>query len=494
MGRATWLFAPVRTCAAHLIPLVERPAGSWSERFLDMAVVAPDDAALRAQLAAATMRLVSPLQTYVERRFDGAAGPDWLDRQRIDLAARTTEMLGAVLIHGPKAAQARLTETEWDAAGAEGYGFTSGGEDGVRAALAELVARFRARGVFGGPQAAFGALFAWLQFGRRAAERGPIESVVRDYVLDTFAVAPGTKLFGQVVAERRRHSIGSLARQHRLNRKTLNRALVMTGLIEGGDPDRVDDTLSVEAAAGERLAARLHGAVPSSQLPKRLECSRTEAEAILRSGLLPRIGHGQPGSKVLLNMISTADVEALLSRLSRVGTSVDEPSAGMCDLAKAARRVGYPSDDILRVVLDGRASQVERIRERRGVRALQVDPAEVKRVLTERCRPSGLTMAEAGRALGLSATAARHLADARGRDGRPLLETQLSAGRNGARVRSTTIDAVDRFKAEHVDLAALAAERGVPKRRLLAQLAAAGVAPILPRVRLEKYVFRRTDL
>ena len=65
-----------------------------------MGVVAPADADLEALVAAAPRREVSPLQTYVETRLDGGAGPAWLDGQDVEQASKTCEMLGAALLFG----------------------------------------------------------------------------------------------------------------------------------------------------------------------------------------------------------------------------------------------------------------------------------------------------------------------------------------------------------------------------------------------------------
>jgi hypothetical protein len=153
VGRVNWLFEPVRTCPVHEVPLVRRACSTYAERFQDMELVAPDDATLQQMVAQAAHRPVSPLQAYVEQRFDGAAGPAWLDGQEIDQASRACEMLGAVLLFGTHVDLPDLSEDQWDAAGAEGFGFAARGGAGVREALDVLAARFRTGPRNGGPRA-----------------------------------------------------------------------------------------------------------------------------------------------------------------------------------------------------------------------------------------------------------------------------------------------------------------------------------------------------
>jgi hypothetical protein len=257
-----------------------------------MELVAPDDATLRAMATEALRRPVSALQSYVERRLDGATGPAWLDGQAIDQAARACEMLGAVLLHGPKVDLPALSEDHWDAAGAEGFAFASRGEKGLREAFDSILSRFRTEALKGGPQAAFGRLYQWLQFNRGAKDRGPIRQALREHILDTMAVEPGTVLLGTVVGTRRRHSVASLAKASGLHPKTLNRALMNSGLIPDGDPDRVDGP-SERGGGGGRAPRGAHqaldhcsrdpGSISTATGPRR-RCSSTAASSAGSAG------------------------------------------------------------------------------------------------------------------------------------------------------------------------------------------------------------------
>lgn len=164
VGRVNWLFSPIRTCPVHGIPLCRTAHQSYAERFQDMALVAPDDATLSRLVDAAETRPVSPLQRYVEERFEGKSGPAWLDGQQIDFGTRAAEMIGACLLHGAHVDLPALSEDQWDAAGAVGFEHAAGGEGGIRSALAELLQRMRRDDLKGGPQAAFGRLFQWQPF------------------------------------------------------------------------------------------------------------------------------------------------------------------------------------------------------------------------------------------------------------------------------------------------------------------------------------------
>jgi DNA-binding phage protein len=494
VGRINWLFAPVRACRIHRIPLVRQECTSYAEQFQDMGLVAPGDALLQAMVAQSPTRDVSPLQTYVERRLDGAIGPAWLDGQAIDQAARACEMLGAIVRHGPKVELPGLSEDQWDAAGAEGFAFTARGAEGVREALDRILVRFRDETLKGGPQAAFGRLYQWLQFNRDGKDRGPIRGVLRDHILDSMAIEPGANLLGAVVETRRRHSVASLAKASGIHPKTLNRALVQSCLMPEGDPARVDGRLSVEAEAGERLAARLKRSIPVLRIPSYLNCNRTQAEMLVRHGFVGRILPGEPGSKTMLNMVALDDLDAFHARLVARACAVDQASAGMADIVETARISRWPVVDIVSLILDGGVSYVEALASEKGFRAIQLNPVEVGNILNARQARGRLSLHDAAARLGYPPTGIRALMTRPDRDGRPFLKGEISRNGHGAERHFFRREAVERFAAAHVEFAEIALERGFSQKALGKELRAAGVDPILPRAKLNKLVYRRADV
>ena len=491
VGRANWLFSPVRTCLVHGIALCRTAAATLAERFQDMDVVAPADADLLAIAAAAPRREVSPLQVWFETRLNGGAGPAWLDGQEVEQASKTCEMLGAALLFGADVSVRALTEDDLDAAGAAGFPFAARGEEGVREALVELHHRFRESGLRGGHQVMFGIIYRWLQFHRSGKAKGPVEEVVREYILETTAVEPGTELFGRTVRTRRRHTVPSLAKQSRLHPKTLNRALVTGGVLPEGDADRVDGLLSFDAAAGEALAERILGSVPVAQIPKLIGCNRRQAEMLSRDGLL---GGSGSACGTMLNMPAAVDLKSFMDRFLGSATLVPRRGSGMTDVISAAKVSRRPVIEIIRLLLNGDLQRVERDHARPEFRAVLVDPEEVRRVLETRQALGRLTIGEAAARLRLRTGGVRALMSARDRDGRPFLTAVTE--KNGAGAPRHFFDAPDleRYAAAHADLEEISKKKGVVPKILRGQLSAAGIEPILPRAKLDRYVYRRADL
>ena len=494
VGRIAWFFAPVRTCGRHRIPLVRHKTRCFEEKFQNMALVAPDDAARADLVRAAPERNPSPLQTYVEGRFAGETGPAWLDGQTIEQAARASEMLGACLLHGATVNLPGLTEDDWDAAGAAGFAHTSLGIGGVRAAFDRLRDRALAEDTRGGPQAVFGRLYQWIQFKRGRKSRGPIEDALRDYILDHFPIEPGTKLFGVPVLWRRCHSVATLAKQSGVHPKTGNRALVLAGLIPSGDPDRINPGAVVEAREAEALIDTIRNSIPISAIPDWLNCHRTQAQALVQSGLLKSIVADDRAGISILQNVPIAELHRFLDRFRARATRVAEPGAGMMTVIEASEIARWPTIDIVRLVLEGRLSRIELLPEDRKFKSVLVDPREVKRVLDRDQAMDRLSIEAVAKRLRLTNWAVRTLMSETDRDGRPFLANVTETNSKGAAREYFDVAEIERFETEHVDLAGLAKELGVHPRKLPVRLAERGIEPILPRVRLDRFFYRRADL
>ena len=494
VGRVNWLFSPVRTCPIHRVPLYRAAHQSYAERYQDMALVAPDDPGLETLVADATAREVSPLQAYVASRLEGELGPAWLDDQQVDLGTRATEMLGACLLFGAHVDLPTLSEDQWDAAGAAGFELTARGEEGIREGLGEMLHRLRQKEGKGGPQKAFGRLFQWVQFNKGSKPRGPIREVLRDFILDTMSIEPGSRLFREIVATRRRHSVASLAKQKGLHKKTLNRALVMTGLMPDGDPDRIDGLLTVDAEFGERLADQMIASIPVVEMPTYLNCNRRQAEMLVQHGLLKRIGDGGAVPNTILNLVPVADLDDFLVRIRAIGVPVDQPSDGMANILAASELVRWPVIDIVRLVLDRGLSRIELMPAPLKFKSVLVDPDELLAALKSRQAQGRLSVAEAAAKLKTDPWCVRSLMTNLDRDGAPFLPALVVTNAKGVGRPYFCANDLDRYTGAHVDLKDLAEWRHVSAKVLRKQLSDMGIEPILPRPKLNKLVYRRADL
>lgn len=492
VGRMIWRFAPVRTCPRHQIPLVRRPNVHYAERFQWMDVVAPSGEELGAQLSKLSTRAPSPLQTYVDRRLHGENGPCWLDAQDISQAVRATEMLGAVVAFGRQVNLASLTDADWDYAGAVGFEYTSRGLAGIHACLAEHLRSFQERRSNGGPQAAFGRLYEWLQFNRSKVDPGPIRDVLREFILGNMAVETGARLMGVTVSQRRMHSVSSLAHSSGLHILTLHRALIQSGLASSAGPDHYQGNLTVDAEAGEALAQRIVGSVSISEIPKYLNCNSPQAKGLVKSGLVEQVGLGDGRATGVLKNVTCASLDAFLERFTRVGRKVERASAGMMNLIDASPMVRWPVMDLVALVLENRLHSIELLSPELKFKSVLINPQEAKSKLLAHQKDNVIDAVQVRRRLGLCGIS--KLATAADRDGRPFLNSITRINSKRKPVRFFEVHEIERFENTYIQLSKITAMCGRSCMVMKAELDARGIDPIMPRNFLGRYVYRRSDL
>ena len=346
----------------------------------------------------------------------------------------------------------------------------------------------------GGPQAVFGRLYQSLQFNKSKSDPGPIRDVLRRHILDTMAIPAGTKLFGKEVERRHRHSITSLSKATGLNVKTLKNALSSAGFLDGHDADKRDEWASFDAAKGEAFAHRIRNSIPINNIPGYINCNRTQAEMLVRQGIIPKLIPDKVGAGGMLTNVATEDLDEFLRRLRATGQPVKTPGAGMMDTIAASEIARQTVTDIVRLMLDGHLSRIEILSGDLKFRSALVDPQEVRQVAAEIENARGLTPAEVATRLGIDHAGVAHLRDARDPDGHSLLPAiETSNARGTIRYRYSD-DAVARFAACHVSLPDLAKERGLSARAMAKRLRDLNIEPIMSRDRLQAAIYRRADL
>ncbi|AXQ95515.1 TniQ family protein [Cereibacter azotoformans] len=491
-GRLTWMLRPVRTCPDHGLPLIERCRDVWDDLCHELPVLVPETGnALPALTAGLEVRAPSGLQDYLVARLAGKSGPDWLDGQSIEQAARATEMLGALIEFGPKRSLRDLTSDDWDRAGRSGWAWTSRGVGGIREALKMVQDGFEDRQGSSGPQNVFGHLYKWLAFNKNRKDFGPIREVLREHIFDTMEVKPGQEILGEVLPVRRRHSVYSLAREFAIHPKTMRNLLQARGAIGMDLANRPDSLVTVEAAEGERLAISVKNSVSVIDLPEMLNTSRPQAKALIDSGLLKPIGGGEVEIGRMRCAIDRRDVETLLADLERRLPVMEGEREGMHGIARAAEHSRVSVDVILPKLLDGTLRRVGRVPAVDGLAAVRLDPDELTPFAQK--RPRGCSHTDAFRLLKLPFRIGQALmAD---RPGGALLRSH----RVPASAWSLTgiwlmPEDVEAFRTEYATHGNLCSETGLHHQEVTRRLQRLGVPTAVDPGEIGTRVYRRADL
>lgn len=493
VGRLLWRIEPIRCCARHSIVLVRRKNVRYSEKFQNMEHVAPDDTALAGIVSGAEKMQPSDLQVYVENRLRGFAGPRWLDDQQIDQAARACEMLGIVMTAGTHIDLRGLSSSERIIAEQVGFSYASRGPVGVKEALRVLLETAVDKGSRGGPQHVFGRFYQWLQFNKNVRSAGPIQGIVREFILDNFAIEAGTNLFGENVNVQVKHSVSSLARKTGEHPKTVHRAAVLTGLIQG-NTERTNRNQVFDAAAGEALVSKIQNSLSTVALPKYLNCNRTQAEQLVRTGVIPCIFEGLKQRAGVLNNVGIADADAFLERLMFTAKKVEAASEGMVGIVVASEIARCPVIDIIQGILDAKFGQVEILDPSLKFRSVLVNPAQVRKALVPNSIGGLISVGQAAEYLNMKTDQVIALARVFDESGKLILSEHFLTNGKGAKRPYFDYNEVVDFAERHVSLAVFTKDIECGAKSAKGQLDAQGVQPIAHRVGLGGFYYRRADL
>ena len=493
VGRIHWRIEHVRTCEQHGIALVRRKHANNSEKFQRMDAVAPPDEELAVIASEAAPQRLSDLQVYLMDSLAGAKGPLWLDSQPIDLAARACEMLGIILTAGTHVNLKTLPDTAWNEAGNVGFGYACRGEEGIMEALQLAFDRFESAGVRGGPQKVLGRLYQWLQFSKNDKPTGPIREIVRDFILDHFPIAKGVELFGEPVDRQRVHSAQSLSEKTGVHHKTIYRAVVLAGLVDG-DPDHPSSTKVFDAVEGEALMERIRTSIPQKHLTDYLNCNRVQAEQLVRTGIIPRLLPDAAGVKGVLKQIAQEDADDFLSRFLGAATLVESPSESVMDVVSAAEISRWPVVDIVNGILGGLFDTVEITDQDLKFKGVLVDPMEVRETLSREQAQGRVGLDEAARIIGMPRHGLSAVAKIRKSDGTPYVTEHFVENSKGARTRLFAVEELRAFLREHVSLTEIAAKEHFSVKVMKMKMDGRGAVPLTPKYELGRVWYRKADV
>ena len=488
-----WLLRPVVICARHRVVLAELPAPDAVKAFDLQKLIAEQDFKLPKTPQDGTTD-PGPLQTYVEDRLWGTkTAAAWLDGQGIAPSSKACEMLGALVEGGPGAPIGSYSELDWARAGDTGFQICSRGPEAILNVLGQLRIRAGRSSGRAGPQAAYGFLFNWLNCTQRSKDFGPLRQIVRDAIVDNFAIGPGEIILGEEISQRRVHSVNSLVAATGINRFRLYRVMRKTGII----PETADTVAFNQwvfpAHEGERLITRIQNSIPLNQVKHALGCSTTQAEQLAQHGLITSvvpISEGRVG--LTRGHFNRNDLSALLTEvlLHTVVTEVEEE--GYIDLTAAARPLSSTAE-ILRWHLDGKLTATRLLSGTPRLDHLRFNKVAVRALVTERRSPDLRRLTSVAIILGIRLDAVKRLIAPQ--NGGPWLakaSAHLCAELDGGAYVS--LAEIERFLAEYATLAVIARQVGIHACAVKRLLRQRNIQPRFDPVWLGSHIYRQSDV
>jgi TniQ len=473
-GRAIWQIDAIKTCPVHLTPLVEIADDMTTSTIHEfthyVASVLPNLSKLVDQ---AVHRDLTGLEDYVLARLDGAKATPFLDSLALFVAIKLCEMLGAVELFGRVANLRRFSDEQWRLAGAAGFAIAAGGASAISAFLSRLQASFdySRRGGTEGPQALYGRIYQWLEFGAADAAYNPVRDVIGRHIRDHLPLGPGDTVFGQPVESRTLHSIRTLSLEAQVHAKRLRKLLRAAG-ITGDHQDHLADANVIFASGkASSVITRAKGAMSLPAAGEYLNAPRVHRALLVQAGfLVPCLSAAGFGA---VDQFAVADLDEFLKRLLDGAEEVKKPRSGQVDIAGAAKRANCKAAEIVRLIFDKKLKWVGHMAGVDGYLSVLVDLEEI-RSLTRGKDHGGLTPYQVACTLGATDRVARMLI----KHGHLKTVSTINPI-NRCPQRVVMPEEVERFQRQYVSLFALAKERGRHFRKLKQELDASGAKPAL---------------
>jgi hypothetical protein len=471
-GRAIWQIDAIKSCPVHQSALVEI-ADDMSPTTLHEFThhVAPVLLNLAILADQAVDRKLTGLENYVLARLDGVQEAPFLDSQVLFVAIKLCEMLGAVELFGRTANLRRLSDEQWRLAGAAGFVIAAGGAPAISGVLGRLQATFdySRRGGTEGPQALYGRIYQWLEFGAEDAAYDPVRDVIGRHIRDHLPLGPGDTVFGEPVIIRTLHSVRSLSLEAQVHPKRLRKLLRASGIIGEAQDHLADANVIFASGEASSVITRAKGAMSLPAAGEYLNAPRVHRALLVQAGfLVPCLSAAGFGA---VDQFAVTDLDEFLRRLLDGAEEVKKPKAGQVDIPAAAKRANCKAAEIVRLILDKKLKWVGRLSGVDGYLSVLVEPEEI-RGLVRGDDHGGLTPYQVAGALGTTDRVARALI----KHGHLKTVSTIHPVNRCPQVVVMPAE-VERFQKKYVSLFGLAKERGRHFRKLKQELDANGVKP-----------------
>jgi hypothetical protein len=314
-----------------------------------------------------------------------------------------------------------------------------------------------------------------------------VRDLVSHFIRTRFPVGPGDVVFGKPVERRTLHSVRTLAVETKLHPKRLRKLLGVAGTLPTDADGLADGNCLFDAEKGS-LAAREAAAATLSvrKAGEYLNAPRVQRDRLYRAGLIvPRVRGADHGAA---DQFAPEDLDAFLDRLLAGAKPLKVAKAGQVNIPEAARLAVCMSEEIVRLILDGKLARKWRLRGERGYMSVMIDVEEV-RALVRGPDHGGLTGEEVKDKLSTTAKVAAALI----KHGHLTTVTVVNPV-NRCPTVVVPVAEVERFARKYISLFALARQQGRHFRAVKRELDAAGIEPALNPGKIGATFYRKADL
>ncbi len=491
-GRAQWLLTPIRTCMRHGFELMEFPRVSGVRMHDFVGTVRPSLPRLPELIRNGRFRDPSRLEFYLASRLEGVSQrpAPFLDRTEFHAAARICEMLGVVLLFGTHVNIDTLTSNDRFRAGNMGFTVAEPGEASIRDALTQIRRNYRGSQLNrAGPQAVFGRFYQWLALstGAQHPAYDEIRNLLRELILDSFSISPGTELLGKPLRERRLHCLRTASNETGIGSRQLKRILAFLGVDLPTEDDPTAPPRLFDAIANADTLRILAELMPEEKAREYLGATTGAMHLLRHNAIVKPFVPKSIDFKISQNLYARSDLDAFLARLSTVPIANETDAPGE-DLHTAAKRAYCSQIDIVKLLLAQKLSRVRRRPDIHGLSSLILDADEIRGLVRRRTLEDP-TMTRARKELRTTDRVVKALIH------EGIFSTRTTTSPvNGRSVGIIPKAELDQFKADHCTIFDLMRETGVNFRLIKRELDVRQIAPLLSSDRFWTDFYRRSDI
>ncbi|MGB3464990.1 MAG: TniQ family protein [Cyclobacteriaceae bacterium] len=427
-------------------------------------------------------------ETWLDRRLETGEDETQMKRFSLYAALECSRLLGPKLIEQATGRPVTRKEeaTRYREILNAGFSVVAGGEDAIAGALRDLV-DLAVSGNHKAPQV-FGQFYE--QLARDHLEDpdfAPFRDLLRERILATWPVAPGTDLLGETVEFRRLHSVATASEDTGYNAAPLRKALIDAGALAPDDA-RPNGLATFDAQEHAGLLEDLPHLVGLHAMADSIGASSYMLKALAQEGLLtPRVS--VPGFRAPWKL---EDGQAFLDVLLANAKPIAEDAKGWEHVQVAAFRTRLGLRPIVEAIRDGQIA-VGSKRGSAGYASAFVRPVDVDGLVAEPLGAMGrshLTLAEFGRRIGM-----RNTETLRGMIYAGLMRSTVATTPSSGhtRISITEPDAED-FLNRYTTAAMLAKEEGVRANVMADRLRKRGVSPVMHDGKVFERIYRKRDL
>ena len=470
--RGDWQLREANICLQHNHPLVELWSSDRPRERYDIAarLFEVKDSILAGKYDLTVVE-PTPYDIWLDGRLQDGRDETWFSGHPLFAATTFCRLLGQAILQD-KDAEAGLPP---GAHNATGFEIAKLGEHAVCETLAKI-----GRSCDGEPYKAYGLLFLRLN-DEYVEDEGfaPYRKLLRDVVLDHWPFAAGKKLLGEVVEERRLHSLTTASQETGIGHGAIAHFLVEAGAIPLDD-DRPPRRRLFDARKYAGLLSEIPTLVGPIAMREAIGATKKELEAFEKEGLLiPRTQVAK-----VKNPWRISDGVDFVAGLCERAKPVEDHDPDWETLLLARKRTRVSLRDQIDAIHDNQLTLGKRAAVR-GLHGLVVKKSEIDRLHAAglqdenvvKTKPRGaMSAAEFGRGIGLrnygnfiSLIEAGHTPAFR--------ETNPKTGRQQYRLSAEDIAS---FHGRFVTLTTLSRETGQHRNTLRSLLEASEVAPFAP--------------